>query len=329
MGNEVACVQCIMFIDTMRSRHDVELRRLRHLIAVAEHGNFGRAAAASYITQPALSRSIQALEAEVGAALFDRLPSGVELTEMGRLVLRHATALDAAADDLDREIRLAKGLELGELRIGVGPWGGAALVAPAIGRLHSHHPRLRLRVVVAPWRELPARLRARDVDIVVGAVGELEPIDDVEILGLTAHEVVVVGRAGHPLSVAPAVTLGDVFGHPIVGPGLDADSAELLDALARASTATDAAPPRNVQILAVECDSSDVLKRILVESDALTFMPRFVVEDDLRHGRLALVAGVDVGLRVRFGAGWLRDRTLGRGGAAFLDQLRAHDVMTS
>ena len=50
----------------------MDLRRLRHLIAVAEHGNFGRAAAASYITQPALSRSIQALEAEVGAPLFDR-----------------------------------------------------------------------------------------------------------------------------------------------------------------------------------------------------------------------------------------------------------------
>ena len=51
---------------------NVELRRLRHLIALAEHGNFGRAAAACYITQPALSRSIQALEAQVGATLFDR-----------------------------------------------------------------------------------------------------------------------------------------------------------------------------------------------------------------------------------------------------------------
>ena len=178
----------------------MDLHRLRHLMAVAEHRNFGRAAAASHITQPALSRSIQALEAEVGAPLFDRRPNGVELTDMGRLLLRHATALDAGARDLDREIRLAKGLQLGELRIGVGPWGGAALVAPAIGRLHSRHPRLRLRVVVAPWRELPARLRARDVDIVVGALAEIEPLDDFDTLRLSAHDLVVIGRAGHPLT---------------------------------------------------------------------------------------------------------------------------------
>src|SRR5262245_45744690 len=154
----------------------IDLRRLRHFIAVAEHGNFGRAASAVYLTQPALSRSIQALEAEVGALLFDRRPSGVELTEIGELVLRHAIALDAGARDLDREIRLAKDLELGELRIGVGPWGGTVLVAPVIGRLNAVHPRLRLRVVVAPWRELPDRLRSRDVDIAVGGLGEVEQL---------------------------------------------------------------------------------------------------------------------------------------------------------
>ena len=78
-------------------------------------------------------------------------------------------------------------------------------------------------------------------------------------------------------------------------------------------------------LLAIECDSSDVLKRILVESDALTFMPRFVVDDDVRDGRLAVVGGVDLGLRVRFGAAWLRGRTLGRAGTAFLDLLRSDD----
>jgi DNA-binding transcriptional LysR family regulator len=301
--------------------HDVELRRLRHLIAVAEYGNFGRAAAASYITQPALSRSIQALEAEVGAPLFDRRSSGVELTEMGRLLLGHAIVLDAAARDLDREIRLAKGLELGELRIGVGPWGGAALIAPAVGRLHSSHPLLRLRIVVAPWRELPDRLRARDVDLVVGAVGEIEPLADVETLSLSSHEMVVVGRVGHPLTAATGVTLRDVFAFPVIGPGLDADATEMLDALAAAAADLESLPADRA-VLAIECDSSDVLTRILAESDALTFMPRFVIERDLRAGLLAVVADVDIGLRVRFGAAWLGGRTLGGAGTTLLDLLQ-------
>jgi DNA-binding transcriptional LysR family regulator len=302
----------------------MELRRLRHLIAVTEHGNFGRAAAASYITQPALSRSIQALEAEVGGALFDRRPSGVELTDLGQVVLRHARALEAGARDLDREIRLTKGLDLGELRVGVGPWGGAVLVAPVIGRLHVQHPGLRMRVVVAPWRELPARLLARDVDLVVGAVSEIESLDDFETLGLSVQDVVVVGRAGHPLAARTDVTLADVFGFPLAGPGLESDAAELLTGLAAAVIDGPAAPPSGAELLTIECDSSDLLKGMLVESDALTFMPRFLVDEDLRQGRLAIVSGVDLGLRVRLGAAWLRGRTLGGAGTTFLELLRVH-----
>ena len=315
-----------MIMLVMRERHDVELRRLRHLMAVAEHRNFGRAAAACYLTQPALSRSIQALEAEVGAPLFDRGPRGVEPTDMGRLLLRHAAALDAGARDLDREIRLSKGLELGELRIGVGPWGGAVLVAPVIGRLHSQHPHLRMRVVVAPWRELPTRLRVRDVDIVVGALDQLQQLDDLERLGLSAHELVVVGRPGHPIASSAEVTLGDVLGFPIIGPGMDADATELLAGLAGTVGAGSATPSSGAELLTIECDSSEVLKQLLVESDALTFMPRFLVEDHVQHGRLIMVAGVDLGLRVRFGAAWLRGRTLGGAGTTFLDLLRAHDL---
>jgi DNA-binding transcriptional LysR family regulator len=305
---------------------EVELRRLRHLIALAEHGNFGRAAAACYITQPALSRSIQALEGQVGAALFDRRRTGVELTDMGRLLLNHAVTLEAGARDLDREVRLAKDLELGELRIGVGPWGGSVLVAPVVGQLHAQHPGLSMRVVVAPWRELPPRLRARDVDIAVGSVAEIEELDDFEVFGMTEHDVVVVCRAGHPLSVHDAVTLSDVFEYPLVGPGLGADAAEQLVGLAGARAGSPATGP---ELLTIECDSSDVLKRLLLTSDAVTFLPRFVVDTDVRDGRLVIVADVDLGLRVRFGAAWLRGRTLGGAGTKFLDLLRAHDATWS
>src|SRR4051794_3108912 len=151
---------------------NVDLRRLRHLMALAEHGNFGRAASAVFLTQPALSRSIQALEREVGAPLVDRRTTGAELTDMGRLVLRHAISLDASARDLDREIRLTRDLALGELRIGFGPWAAASLVAPAVGALNRRAPTLRMELVVGPWREMPARLRARQIDVMIGGFGE-------------------------------------------------------------------------------------------------------------------------------------------------------------
>ena len=139
----------------------IDLKRLRHLSTLVQHGNFHRAAEALHLTQPALTRSIQALEAHVGAPLLTRHRTGVEPTELGRLLLRHAGTLEGQVRDLDRELRLAKGLALGELRVGVGPWGGSVLVGPVVGRLNALHPGLQLKLVLAPWRELPERARAR------------------------------------------------------------------------------------------------------------------------------------------------------------------------
>ncbi|MFN3618577.1 MAG: LysR family transcriptional regulator, partial [Aquabacterium sp.] len=72
----------------------IDLKRLRHLTALVQYGNFHRAAEALHLTQPALSRSIQALEAHVGAPLLMRHRTGVEPTELGRLMLRHAGELE-------------------------------------------------------------------------------------------------------------------------------------------------------------------------------------------------------------------------------------------
>ena len=143
----------------------IDLRHLRHALALAQHRHYARAADACHITQPALTRSIQALEVALGVVLFDRGRRGVEPTEFGQLLLQHAAGLDMASRELEREVRLARGLELGSLAIGVGPFAAASLVGPVVARLNQLHPLLQIRVVVAPWRELPARARAREVDV--------------------------------------------------------------------------------------------------------------------------------------------------------------------
>ena len=75
----------------------MDLRRLRHVLALAEAGNYLRAAEAMHISQSALSRSIQSLEATLGVTLFDRSNRRVEPTEFGRLLIEHAMKLDLAA----------------------------------------------------------------------------------------------------------------------------------------------------------------------------------------------------------------------------------------
>jgi DNA-binding transcriptional LysR family regulator len=303
------------------STYNFDLRALRHALALAEHGNFSRAAEAVHLTQPALSRSIQALEGLVGEPLFERRRGAIEPTEIGRLLLAHAQQLDAGARDLDRDLRLARQLELGELRIAVGPWGGSALIGPVIGRLNAAHPRLRVRLLVGPWQELPARARAREVDIVVGDLREIEALEDFELRRLSVHPGRVVSRADHPLRTQARVSLKDLFGYPLIGPRLPVDAVRGLQALARQAGREREAS----QLLAVECDSSSVLRKVLMESQAWSVMPGFMVDEDLQLGRLGVVPGLDLGFSLRFGAAWLKGRTPAGAVAAFLGLLEAHD----
>ena len=78
---------------------EVQLRLLRHALALAEHLNFARAARAVHVSQPTLSRSIQELEQQTGARLFDRSSAGVEATAVGEVFLDHANASAALRSD--------------------------------------------------------------------------------------------------------------------------------------------------------------------------------------------------------------------------------------
>ena len=305
----------------------IDLKRLRHLTVLVQHGNFHRAAEALHLTQPALSRSIQALEAHVGAPLLTRHRTGVEPTELGRLLLRHAGMLEAQVRDLDRELRLTRGLALGELRVGVGPWGGSVLVGPVVGRLIALHPGLQLKLVLAPWQELPERARAREVDVILGELREVEQLADFECAPLQAHEVCVVARAGHPLTRKPQLQAADLFDWPLAGPHLPHNALQALQAMAEAV----GVPPERLRpgLLGVTCDSSGILRQVLQASDALSFMPRFMAEATGEgEGDQGLVTLPVPGLTqsVRFGAAWLRGRTLGGIGEKFVELLRAHDA---
>jgi DNA-binding transcriptional LysR family regulator len=301
----------------------LELRQLRYVLALAEARNYLRAAEALHISQSALSRGIQSLETTLGVTLFDRSKRQVEPTQFGRLLIEHARTLDLASRDLDRDLALARDLELGELSIGAGPYGGAALVAKAVGRLCARHPKLRTSVVIGPYEEFPDRLRAREIDLMVIDVRAIRGKAEFELRELAAHPSVVVCRPGHPLLQYSQPDLAQVFRYPFIGPRMAPEDLEALLQLAPPAVRA-VLPARG--LLAVTSDSLPVLKAVVQNSDAICLMSVFMAADELHAGTLAAIPQLDFARRATFGVAWLRGRTLSLPGRAFLQLLLEHDA---
>ncbi|MBP7536596.1 MAG: LysR family transcriptional regulator [Ottowia sp.] len=301
----------------------IETRHLRHLLALAEHRHYARAADALHLTQPALTRSIQALEASLEAQLFDRGRGEVTPTAIGHLLLDYARDWALAAQEMVRDVQLAKGAELGALRIGAGPFAGASLVGLAVGRLSRQHPQLRVEIVIAPWQELPERLRARDIDLMLAELSQVQGLDAIEVTALKPHPPLTVCRAGHPLTALATPTLAELLAYPWAGPqmpqALQQRLAQALPPAARPQAAS-------AQPLRIVCDSAAVLKDVLLQSDAISMMPAFMVAAQLRSGELQAIAGLELGSVGQFGIARLRGRSRSAPEGAFIELLLALDA---
>lgn len=284
----------------------MELRHIRHVLALAAHRNYARAAQALHITQPALTRSIQSLEASLGAVLFDRGKREVVPTAVGEIVLRHARTIDSAADDLKRDVQLAEGMEVGSLCIGVGPFVGPALIRDALANMTQAYPSLHLQVTLGPWRELPQRLRDREIELMVGEMSDIEAIEAFEFTPLSQGPYIPMVRAGHPLAQRnDDVTIEDLVSFPIIGPTLTPD----MDTVVRDFLYPNS-PASDMPLYTVTCDSLSILTAVLSQSNAVSFLIPFMVENKLRERQLIAFPHLKTDIKSRYGVAYLRDRTL-------------------
>ncbi len=152
----------------------IDLRQLRHFIALHEHRSFVAAALAVNLSQSAFSRSIQALEHSAGCRLVDRAARDLRPTKQGLIVLEHARRLVSGAHNLANEIALFNGLEAGELRFGAGPAPATWLVPRAVGRFNVRYPKARVSFQVEHWQALNRRLQAEEFEFFVADTRHFE-----------------------------------------------------------------------------------------------------------------------------------------------------------
>ena len=122
----------------------MEIHQLRYFVAVADEGNFSRAAAKVRVAQPSLSQQIRKLEAEIGQPLFDRLPRSVVLTEAGRCFLDYARQILASIGDARRCVDELNDAVTGKLAVGAIPTIAPYVLPELVKKFHKDYPEVTL-----------------------------------------------------------------------------------------------------------------------------------------------------------------------------------------
>ena len=264
----------------------IRLRHLQCFLAVAQFGNLRRAAQALAITQPAVTKTLNELEALLAAPLFVRGRHGAALTAAGEAFMRHANdsvnALGQAVDSVLREPDAAP------LRIGVLPTVAPSFLPGVLQAFALRSPRLTVRVSTGSNAQLVEQLRGRELDAVIGRLSDPELMAGLSFEPLYAEPLVIVLRPGHALAAnrraakaAPALAAIGTF--PLVLPLAGTLIRQVADGfLGR--------PGVSAQAGLVETLDTALARALVLQGDYLWFTPLGAVLPDLQAGALARLA---------------------------------------
>jgi LysR family pca operon transcriptional activator len=265
----------------------IKLRHVECFLAIARLGSLKAACAELNLTQPAVSKTLRELEELLGAALMTRDRGGVRLSPEGAVFREFAgQSLAALRRGLDGVAELREGG--GEaLRVGSLPSVAARLMPAAVARFRALSPETRLHLRDGAHGALTADLRAGRLDMVIGRMGSAEMMQGLSFTQLYQERVVLVARAGHPLSrAAPdAAALGR---WPVLYPPEGAAIRPLVDRWCLAQGLTGFADR-------IDCVSGAFGRNYLRASEALWFISEGVVAQDRADGQLVALA-LDLGL---------------------------------
>ena len=204
------------------------LVQLKHFIELARIGSFSRAAHQLHLTQPALSRSIKALEDELGQAVFDRVGRQIELTPFGQHIMWRAHGLVDEAQELRISAKKLQQGEIGNLRIGLGSGPGAMLMTPLLMFMATEHPKAHLDISRGSTALLVQALRERQLDALVLDIRSLKPSSDLKVEVLQEMKGSFMCRKAHPLAKRKQVPFAALRDYPIASTPLSDEVARIL-----------------------------------------------------------------------------------------------------
>lgn len=292
-------------------------RQLQYFLQVAEFKSFTRAAAVLHVAQPALSRSVRALEDDLGVALFHRSGRGVVLTEPGELLRRRAGDLLAEFARVRDEVGAPAAELRGDLMFGMPPSMQQMVTVPLIRAFRAAHPAVALRFTEGISAALSEGLLGGKIDVAV--LSASEPLASLESETLLSEAMYLVAPRKARLEPGRAVSIERVAAADLIVT-LRPNSVRRLieDALAGIGRALEPV---------LEANATSVMVQMVAAGEGCTVLPYSAVHAALVAGQVCAAPVAD--LRITWAIAHSRERTLSRAGRELPRLLRqvAHEAI--
>lgn len=258
-------------------------RELDYFLAICEARNLARAAAAMDVSQPALTRSLQRLEARFGTQLFVRAPRGVELTPIGAALRARVEKARMALDDAETEVAQLSAGKVGKVRIGAGPVWAHLVSRSLFPRFTIERPAAQVQFHVAFNTELFVLVEGGKLDFAVCGLLDIPP-SNIAFHELLDTGMVVIVRAGHPLSTKKNPTIRDLAKFRGAAPGSGMRARQIAEE--RFATLGIPTAPYGV-----ETNSWETMLDAVATTDMYSLAPRHAA---LWHGWSSRLVAVDI-----------------------------------
>jgi len=292
------------------------VKQLNHALALNRYRNFHRAAEAERISQSAFSRSIRALENELGVRLFDRQGAGVAPTLFGETFLRRAEAVIGETQELLREINLLKGLGAGSLKVAAGVYAAEMSAARAMGELHERHPDLYCRVQLTNWPRVPDLVASREVDLGLAEVSTLSTTNELQVDPVGNHQFIFFTRTGHPLDGQKGARIADLDNYAVVTVRLPPRVAAVFPGRTRTDKKTGELVPT------IEVDDLTSALEIVATSNAFGLATPLQLEPWLQSGEMKALPFHASWMKLNYGFIYLRQRMLSPAAALYMELVK-------
>ena len=257
----------------------MDLKRMKHAIALADELSFARAADKLHLSQPALSRSIQTLEQELGMPLFDRDNRNVALTTVGIAFMEQARRLVYQMRSLERDMGLIRNSELGPLAFGAGPLPTAAFLPQLLRQMARERPALRLTISSNNWRYLLQHLHDEEIEFFVADTRDIGPDANLTVTPLCRQYGTFLCRSGHPLLAQAQRQPADMLAYGFA-------SLKLPVRFQAPFRQVFGLAPNQALPIAVECDNVGLLAAHALASDVILMATDASVAQEIEEGLL-------------------------------------------